>query len=65
MMGLVLAPNLLQLFICWELVGLCSYLLIGFWYQKPEAARARGQGLLDDEGRRRRPADRHRPAVAA
>ena len=40
MMGLVLAPNLLQLFICWELVGLCSYLLIGFWYRKPEAARA-------------------------
>src|SRR5262245_11377514 len=40
MMGLVLAPNLLQLFICWELVGLCSYLLIGFWYWKPEAARA-------------------------
>ena len=40
MMGLVLAPNLLQLFICWELVGVCSYLLIGFWYSKPEAARA-------------------------
>ncbi len=40
MMGLVLAPNLVQLFICWELVGLCSYLLIGFWYQKAEAARA-------------------------
>jgi NADH-quinone oxidoreductase subunit L len=40
MMGLVLAPNLLQLFICWELVGLCSYLLIGFWYRKPEASRA-------------------------
>jgi NADH-quinone oxidoreductase subunit L len=40
MMGLVLAPNFVQLFICWELVGLCSYLLIGFWYQKPEAARA-------------------------
>ena len=40
MMGLVLAPDLVQLFICWELVGLCSYLLIGFWYQKPEAARA-------------------------
>ncbi|MEO7191385.1 MAG: NADH-quinone oxidoreductase subunit L [Vicinamibacterales bacterium] len=40
MMGLVLAPNLLQLFICWELVGLCSYLLIGFWYQRPAAARA-------------------------
>jgi NADH-quinone oxidoreductase subunit L len=40
MMGLVLAPNFVQLFMCWELVGLCSYLLIGFWYQKPEAARA-------------------------
>ena len=40
MLGLVLAPNFLQLFVCWELVGLCSYLLIGFWYQKPSAARA-------------------------
>lgn len=40
MIGLVLAPNLLQLFICWELVGLCSYLLIGFWFKKPSAARA-------------------------
>ncbi|HXJ80508.1 MAG TPA: NADH-quinone oxidoreductase subunit L [Candidatus Methylomirabilis sp.] len=40
MMGLVLAPNFLQLFVCWELVGLCSYLLIGYWYQRPEAARA-------------------------
>ena len=40
MMGIVLAPNFVQLFICWELVGLCSYLLIGYWYTKPEAARA-------------------------
>ncbi|MBI4493777.1 MAG: NADH-quinone oxidoreductase subunit L, partial [Chloroflexi bacterium] len=40
MLGLVLAANLLTLFIFWELVGLCSYLLIGFWYQKPEAADA-------------------------
>jgi NADH-quinone oxidoreductase subunit L len=40
MMGLVLAPNLVQLFICWELVGLCSYLLIGFYYQRTKAARA-------------------------
>jgi NADH-quinone oxidoreductase subunit L len=40
MMGVVLAPNLLQLFICWELVGVCSFLLIGFWYRKPEAGRA-------------------------
>jgi NADH-quinone oxidoreductase subunit L len=40
MLGVVLSPNLLQLFVCWELVGVCSYLLIGFWYRKPEAARA-------------------------
>jgi NADH-quinone oxidoreductase subunit L len=40
MMGLVLAPGFVQLFICWELVGLCSYLLIGYWYDRPEAARA-------------------------
>ena len=40
MIGLVLAGNFLQMFIFWELVGLCSYLLIGFWYEKPEAARA-------------------------
>jgi NADH-quinone oxidoreductase subunit L len=40
MLGLVLAPNFLQLFVFWELVGLCSYLLIGFYYQRPAAARA-------------------------
>jgi NADH-quinone oxidoreductase subunit L len=40
MLGLVFAPNFLQLFVFWELVGLCSYLLIGFYYQRPAAARA-------------------------
>ena len=40
MTGLVLSPNLLQTYIFWELVGLCSYLLIGFWWHKPEAAAA-------------------------
>ncbi|MEZ4655210.1 MAG: NADH-quinone oxidoreductase subunit L [Candidatus Eisenbacteria bacterium] len=40
MLALVLAPNLLTLFLAWELVGLCSYLLIGFWWTKPSAAKA-------------------------
>lgn len=40
MLLLVLAANLLLLFVGWEGVGLASYLLIGFWYQKPEAAQA-------------------------
>jgi NADH-quinone oxidoreductase subunit L len=40
MLGVVIANNLLLLFMCWELVGLTSYLLIGFWYHKPEAAAA-------------------------
>jgi NADH-quinone oxidoreductase subunit L len=40
MLGLVLSPTFLQMFVFWELVGLCSYLLIGFWYERPSAARA-------------------------
>ncbi len=40
MLGLVLADNLLFLFVFWELVGLCSYLLIGFWFHRPAAANA-------------------------
>ncbi len=40
MLGLVLAPSYIQMFVFWELVGLCSYLLIGFWYTRPAAARA-------------------------
>ena len=40
MVGLVLASNIVQLYIFWELVGLCSYLLIGFWYERPAAAAA-------------------------
>jgi NADH-quinone oxidoreductase subunit L len=40
MLGLVLAPSFIQMFVFWELVGLCSYLLIGFWYDRPAAARA-------------------------
>ena len=40
MIGLVMANNLLQMYIFWETVGLCSYALIGFWYTRPEAAKA-------------------------
>lgn len=40
MLGFVLSHNTLQAYAFWELVGLCSYLLIGFWYRRPEAARA-------------------------
>jgi NADH-quinone oxidoreductase subunit L len=46
MLGLVLADNFLQLYIFWELVGLCSYLLIGFWYQRPEAAAAAKKAFI-------------------
>src|SRR5438876_263312 len=40
MLGLVISNSLLLLFICWELVGLASYLLIGFWMGRPSAAAA-------------------------
>ena len=40
MLGLVLGGTALQLFIFWELVGLCSYLLIDFWYEKKSASNA-------------------------
>jgi NADH:ubiquinone oxidoreductase subunit 5 (subunit L)/multisubunit Na+/H+ antiporter MnhA subunit len=46
MLGLVLANNFLQLFIFWELVGLCSYLLIGFWFERPSAASAAKKAFL-------------------
>lgn len=40
MLGLVVSPNLVQIYIFWELVGMCSYLLIGFWYDRKAAADA-------------------------
>src|SRR6188508_2979564 len=40
MLVLIFADNFLLLYVGWELVGLCSYLLIGFWYKKPSAAGA-------------------------
>jgi NADH-quinone oxidoreductase subunit L len=46
MLGLVIANSLLLLFMCWELVGLASYLLIGFWYHKPSAAAAAKKAFI-------------------
>ena len=46
MLGLVLADNLFMLFIFWELVGLSSYLLIGFWFHKPSAAAAAKKAFI-------------------
>jgi NADH-quinone oxidoreductase subunit L len=46
MAGLVLASDLVGLFLSWELVGVCSFLLIGFWYDKPSAAEAARKAFL-------------------
>ncbi|HZB88934.1 MAG TPA: NADH-quinone oxidoreductase subunit L [Terracidiphilus sp.] len=46
MLGVVISNSLLLLFMCWELVGLTSYLLIGFWYHKPSAAAAAKKAFL-------------------
>nr|YP_009691236.1 NADH-plastoquinone oxidoreductase subunit 5 [Davallia solida var. fejeensis]QEG58016.1 NADH-plastoquinone oxidoreductase subunit 5 [Davallia solida var. fejeensis] len=40
MLGLVFSPNLVQIYVFWELVGMCSYLLIGFWFARSSAANA-------------------------
>ena len=46
MLGIVLANNLVMMFIFWELVGVSSYLLIGFWYEKPSAADAAKKAFI-------------------
>jgi NADH-quinone oxidoreductase subunit L len=46
MLGVVISNSILLLFMCWELVGLTSYLLIGFWYQRPAAAAAAKKAFL-------------------
>jgi NADH-quinone oxidoreductase subunit L len=46
MLGVIIANSILLLFMSWELVGLTSYLLIGFWYQKPSAAAAAKKAFL-------------------
>ena len=46
MLGIVLADNFVMMFIFWELVGVSSYLLIGFWYERPAAADACKKAFL-------------------
>jgi NADH-quinone oxidoreductase subunit L len=46
MLGLVLADNLLFVYVFWEMVGLCSYLLIGFWFHRPSAANAAKKAFI-------------------
>jgi NADH-quinone oxidoreductase subunit L len=46
MLGLLVSNSLLLLFVCWELVGLASYLLIGFWIHKPSAAAAAKKAFI-------------------
>src|SRR5664280_1470840 len=46
MLGLVVAPNIFQMYIFWELVGVSSYLLIGFYYEKPSAVAASKKAFI-------------------
>src|SRR5215213_9476555 len=52
MLGLVLAPNFIELYVFWELVGLCSYVLIGHWYEKPSARDAALKAFIVSATRR-------------
>src|SRR3712207_7273782 len=46
MLGLVVATNIFQMYLFWELVGVCSYLLIGFYYPKHEAVHASKKAFI-------------------
>lgn len=46
MLGLVISPNLLQIYIFWELVGVCSFLLVGFYFYKEEARAAAKKAFI-------------------
>ena len=63
MLLLVLGGNLPLMFVGWEGVGLCSYLLIGFWFKKKSATDAGQEGVHREPHRRRRPDPRHDPDV--
>ncbi len=65
MLGVVIANSLLLLFMCWEIVGLTSYLLIGFWYQQAQRGRGGEEGLHHHAHRRPWLPARHGLAVCA
>ncbi len=46
MLGLIVSPNLLEIYVFWELVGMCSYLLVGFWYDREGAAHAAQKAFI-------------------
>ena len=46
MLGVILSDSLLLIFVFWEMVGLCSYLLIGFWFHRPSAANAAKKAFI-------------------
>src|SRR5919204_568470 len=46
MLNLILADNLFQVFLSWELVGVCSYLLIGFYYERTSASNAANKAFI-------------------
>ena len=46
MIGLVISSNIVQLYVFWELVGVCSYFLIGFWYNRPVAVAAAKKAFI-------------------
>ena len=58
MLLLVVADNTLQLLVGWELVGLCSFMLIGHWWEEKRELRRRAQGVPHHPHRRHRPDDR-------
>jgi hypothetical protein len=63
MLILVLGSNLLTLFLGWELVGLSSYLLIGFWFEQPSVRRGGQEGVHHQPRRRRVVHDRDVPRL--
>ena len=46
MLGLVIAGNVAMVFVFWELVGICSYLLIGFWHERKSASNAANKAFI-------------------